>query len=87
MESGARTESSLEELYLGLYTPRGLYIYRHDLALGLTRAGRRTALQGYQVKLHGSKFEPSWQMALDDTILPRLDASECKCLAFVDWAL
>ena len=40
-ELDLREVSALEELYLGMYTPRGLYVYRHDLALGLTRAGRR----------------------------------------------
>ena len=78
--------AGLDELLLALYTPRGLYIYQHDLAVGVTRAGQRTALQGYQVRLEGPTRERSWEAALDGAILPKLDASRSKRLGFVDWA-
>lgn len=77
-----RAHASFDELLLVLYTPRGCYVYRHDLSLGLTRTGRVNALQGFHIKLHGPVREESWAAALDDTILPKLDAA-CKRLAFV----
>lgn len=84
-EAGSeRGAASIEELLLALYTPRGVYLYRHDLQLGLSRTGRLSALQGYQIKLHGPVREEAWEAALDGTILPKLDAA-CERLAFVDW--
>jgi hypothetical protein len=77
-----RAHASLDELLLALYTPRGCYVYRHDLSLGLTRTGRVNALQGFHIKLHGPVREESWAAALDGTILPKLDAA-CERLAFV----
>ena len=85
--SPSRGLLGLDELLIALYTPRGLYVYRHDLSLGVTRTGgRRTAMDGFQVCLKGPKRESSWQAALDGAILPALDGSSCERLAFVDWS-
>ena len=76
------------ELYLALYTPKGVYVYLHDGLLGLTGAGRMSALSGKQLKLAGPIHEEDWERALDQTILPMLDddeASGCRRLAFVDF--
>ena len=74
-----------EELQLALYTPRALYLYRHDLLLGVTRVGKRTAATGHDIKLCGPRGEEDWQEALDRTLLPKLDESACEPLAVVKW--
>ena len=69
-----------------IYTPRGIYVYRHDLSLGVSRAGKRTETAGFQIKLAGPRRELDWERALDGTMLPKLDASDgCDRLAFVRW--
>lgn len=74
-----------DELLLAVYTPRALYIYRHDLLLGVTPAGKRTAVHGHDIKLCGPRGQTEWARALDDAVLPKLDASGCTRLAVVEW--
>jgi len=75
------------EVQLAIYCPRGVYIYRHNGKLGLTRTGKVTNMAGYQIKLHGPVGETDCNRALENTILPMLDDSEgCKRIAFVDWS-
>ena len=74
------------EVLLGLYTPLGLYVYRHDQLTGISSSGKlRSIVKGVAVKLYGPTNEPDWRRALEGTILPRLDESGCERLAFVDW--
>ena len=83
LESGTRTD----ELLLGLYTPSGLYVYRHDLALGMASSGKlMNAVKGGQIRLYGPKGERDWRRALEESILRKLDESRCERLAFVDWS-
>ena len=35
--------AAFDELLLAAYTPRGVYLYRHDLRFGVTTHGKRTA--------------------------------------------
>ena len=46
---------------------------------------RYLSFLGYQVRVQGPRDERSWRAALEGTILPRLDASRCERLAFVEW--
>lgn len=80
---GVREETAFDELLLALYTPRGIYIYRHDLKFGLSRNGRATASSGHTVHVYGRKGQDEWQVALGETILPKFDASSCKRIAVV----
>ena len=73
-----------DELLLALYTPRAIYVYRHDLLLGVTRAGKRTASSGHHIKLRGPRGEEEWSSALDGTLLPMLDASGCEPVAVIE---
>lgn len=82
----SRHECGPPELLLALYTPRGLYVYRHDFLYGLSRAGKLTATQGHQVTLYGPASESEWGRALD-AILHKLDhESGCERLAFVSFS-
>ena len=72
-----------DELLLALYTPRGAYLYRHDLTTGVSTNGKSTAAVGHMINIFGQKHEENWSSALDDTLLPKLDESGCKRLAFV----
>jgi hypothetical protein len=71
-----------DELQLVAYTPRGLYIYRHDLESGVSTTGKATAATGHDIVFGGPRNEASWEAVLDETLLPRLD-SACERLAFV----
>ena len=74
-----------DDLLLALHTPRGLYIYRHNGSLGLSRKGVATKVSGCQIRLSGPAGVECWQQALDE-ILRKLDTSGCQRMAFVDWA-
>lgn len=80
---GGVIESSFDELLLGLYTPAGLYIYKHDLKLGVSSAGLRTATYGCVIKLAGPHAESDWQKSLA-AILEKLDGC-CDRLALIEW--
>lgn len=73
-----------DELLLALYTPRGIYIYKHDLRLGLSSCGSKSASWGHQVQLYGPNAEENWAISLD-IILAKLDASGCERIAYVQW--
>ena len=38
--------AAFDELLLAVYTPRGVYLYRHDLRLGVSTRGKKTAAAG-----------------------------------------
>lgn len=73
-----------DEPLLALYTPRGIYIYKHDLRLGMSSIGCKTPSLGHQIQLHGPTGREDWAVSLD-IILAKLDASGCERLAFVMW--
>eukprot|EP00933_Yihiella_yeosuensis_P042440 TRINITY_DN3700_c0_g3_i1.p1 TRINITY_DN3700_c0_g3~~TRINITY_DN3700_c0_g3_i1.p1 ORF type:complete len:410 (-),score=46.64 TRINITY_DN3700_c0_g3_i1:44-1273(-) len=72
---------SFDELLIAICAPDGIYIYRHDLKLGLGRAGS----SGHQVQIYSKCFAPDAESALHD-ILAKLDASGCQRLAFVEFS-
>lgn len=84
--AGARCADLFDELLLALYTPRGVYIYRHDLKLGISTAGKRTAVEGHSIQIYSSNNEFEWFSALDE-IIGKLDNSHCEHIAFVPWAV
>ncbi|CAE8590766.1 unnamed protein product [Polarella glacialis] len=81
---GIREMATFDELLLALYTPRGLFIYKHDLEFAVSTQGVRTATGGHQVIIRGPRGKQNWQVALE-AILNKLDAESngCKRLAFV----
>ena len=52
---------------------------------GVSSAGKRTATMGYQMNIVGPKSEADWRVALEEHILPKLDARGGELLAFVSW--
>ena len=74
-----------DELLLAAYTPKGLYVYRHDGRLGLSKNGVSTATTGRAIHVYGPRNMESWQSALDGTILPKLDAN-CERVAQIEWS-
>ena len=81
----AGAEGDYDELLLALYSPQGVHVYRYDGRFGLSTNGKETAATGRQINVYGPKYEESWQAALDEAILPKLDASGCKRVAEVMW--
>ena len=79
------TPPRLDELLLAAYTPRGVYLYRHDLQLGVATQGKSTAATGHNINLYGPRQEEDCDAALD-VILAKLEESGCKCVAVVPWA-
>ena len=78
-------EAAFDELLLAAYTPRGVYLYRHHGQLGLGQAGETTAAMAGQLQVYGPSGEEEWAVALDEAVLPKLDASGCELLAEVTW--
>jgi hypothetical protein len=74
---------SFDELLLALYTPAGVYFYRHDGQLGVSSVGLLTAVTGHDIKVYGPRGERDWSAALHESILPKLDTSDCEQLAIV----
>lgn len=80
---GAR-KTAFDELLLAVYTPRGVYVHRHDLRAGVATNGVSTAARGKIIQFVGPRDEPNWVVALDD-ILGKMGSKGCKRLAFVPW--
>lgn len=76
--SGLRHKASFDDLFLVLYTPRGLYMYQHDLAFGLSSQGKATSHAGHRIVVRAPCSSPSWEEALDN-ILSRLDSNSNGC--------
>ena len=72
-----------DELQLVLYTPKTVFIFRHDLCSGVSKAGKSTTVSGYNIQLYGPQGEEDWQKALA-VILEKLDRSACERLVSID---
>jgi|MDSY01.1.fsa_nt_gb hypothetical protein len=66
-------------LVLGLLSPRGLYLYRHDLEYAMVRHATKKRLTA-DVRLSGPVGGERWWFALDH-MLDQLDATNCQRLA------
>jgi|TARA_B100000524_G_scaffold51965_1_gene24429 hypothetical protein len=79
-----RMASNASELRLALYTPRGIYLYRHDLKLGVAQQAKAKGgiIRPTQISVYGPKGVEAWAEALD-SILRVFDKSSCELLAWV----
>lgn len=77
-------QSHFDELFLALYTPSGIYIFKHDLKFALSSCGRRTDATGFQIQVYGPCKEFDWEAALE-VILQKVDSSDCERVAHVQW--
>jgi len=76
---------AFDELQLALFTPRGIYIYRHDGKRGVC-GGRLMAICGQTVHIYGRCGDACWNSGLD-VILNKLDDSGCVRIAFIEWGV
>lgn len=76
-------DAIFDELLLVVYTPLGLYIYRHSLEFGLSSTGKAIETGGHKVCIYGPSKEKNWRVALQ-AILSKLDAN-CERVALVSW--
>ena len=76
--------AAFDELLLAAYTPRCVYLYRHDLRLGVSTAGKETAARGHQIAVRGPSGESDWAAAFA-CIQGKLDEGGCERLAVVQW--
>lgn len=81
-----RTQALFDELVLALYTPHNIYVYRHDLVLGLSTAGVATGPIGHVVSIVGPVGERDWSIAVG-AILSKLDAQTNNCTHIADFLL
>ncbi|CAK0826444.1 unnamed protein product [Prorocentrum cordatum] len=77
-------KACFDELFISVYTPKGVYVYRHDLVLGMSRLGQNTKWRGYQVQLYAPSKLFEWQAALD-VLLLKLEDSGCQRIAWIRW--
>ena len=82
---GEGADAAFDELLLATYTPRGIYVHRHNGRLGVSRTGKEMAVRGSEIRIYGPRNEADWAKALDETLLPKLEAGGCKGLAVVRW--
>jgi hypothetical protein len=78
---GARLNDAFDELLLAIYTPRGIYVYRHDGELGKATNGASSAATGHVAAICGPSGEADWGVALD-AILAKFNHN-CTCIAHV----
>lgn len=84
LKSEEGSHPPFDELWLAIYTPRGLYIYRHDLQFHVASVGLQSFYGARSISLRGPVGENDWSAALD-VILGKLDGSSCTRLAFIKW--
>lgn len=70
-------------LFLVLYTPLGLFLYKHDGTFGVCTAGKSHASCGGSVDLHSLHNVESWETALS-YIRARLETA-CALVAHLTW--
>ena len=78
------SDSSFEDLYLVLFSPKWLHLVKHDLQTGISRAGLKTEFAGYQIGINGSTKSLCWEESLQ-TILDKLcTQGGCSLIAKTD---
>ena len=55
-----------DHLYLALYTPSGVYLYKHDGVYGMSSSGIRQASSGGKVQVYGPSYTTSIEQATAD---------------------
>ncbi|CAE7811596.1 unnamed protein product [Symbiodinium sp. CCMP2456] len=76
--------SIFDELWVGLYSPFGLYVVQYSGTFGRSTNGVATDVIGHDIKVLGPRHEESPHAALE-VILRKLNSSGCELLATVTW--
>ena len=58
-----------DELLLALYAPEEVHLFRYNLTVGLSSAGKRTPVQGQRVTYYGPANEPDLHVALREILV------------------
>ena len=72
------TAGACDRLFIWLRAPSMLFLYEHDMSLGMSCSGRGTAVHGHQVQLYGSTKAEDWAAAMSQ-ILGKLDSASSGC--------
>ncbi|CAE8591511.1 unnamed protein product [Polarella glacialis] len=73
-----------DELWLGIYCPTGIYIFKHNGSFCVQADGLKTRVVGKQLKLRAAVRESEVPEALD-RICSKLEQAGCQRLATVLW--
>ena len=77
-------EDCFDELLLAVYSPKGLDVFKHDGAFGMTTDGGRTEISGKRVQIHAPVGELDPLIALQ-CIIAKLVGNNCQHIASVVW--
>ncbi|CAE8646940.1 unnamed protein product [Polarella glacialis] len=81
---GVRSSAHFDDLFLALYSPRGIDIFRHAGQFGLSTNGKDTPHRGVNVVVGGPRGLEDILLALE-VMTAKLEAGGCKRLATVHW--
>ena len=73
-----------DELWLGLYSPFGLYLVQYSGTFGRSRLGVATDDLGHSIAVRGPCHEECPRVSIE-SILTKLEGSGCKLLAILTW--
>ena len=77
-------EDCFDELLLAVYSPKGLDVFKHDGAFGVTTNGRSTKIRGKRVTILAPCGELDPLIALQ-CIIGKLVANNCQHIASIVW--
>ena len=83
-EAGVRHKALFDELWLAIYSPLGLHMFKHDGLFGLTSAGKRTVHLGMNINVYGPNRELCYRKALV-AMQQKLQTHGCEPIADVLW--
>ncbi|CAE7381898.1 unnamed protein product [Symbiodinium sp. CCMP2592] len=75
---------SFDELWLGLYSPLGFYLFQYSGTIGRSTTGASTDVAGHDIVVYGPSHEEN-PLAACEVIVRKLKASGCELLATVSW--
>ena len=78
------THAAFDELWLGVYSPFGLHLFKHSDELKLTTHGVRTATDGHGLCIVAKRHEQDIEVALQ-VVLSKLERAGCQPLAAIFW--
>lgn len=77
-------EDCFDELLLAVYSPKGLDVFKHDGAFGMTTAGRSTEIKGKRVRILAPCGELDPLIGLQ-CIIAKLVGNNCRHIASIVW--
>ena len=70
-----------DDLYLVLYTPSGVFVFKHDGKFGISKVGKAQAAMGGAVAIHGPVHESSVSKATE-VVLEKMRPMFVTCLKY-----